>query len=93
MTDAAMEALSATTRTAYASEAKYSRLDAARGLDYAAASNMFTYGPSWLATTLLAAIAPSFPGHASWVEAYYPPGCEAGKAPLYEWLLTFRRGA
>ena len=36
------------------------------------------------------------PGHASWVDAYYPPGtkvAEMEKVPLYEWLLSHKRAA
>lgn len=33
-------------------------------------------------------------GHASWVEAYYPPGLRVGALPpLYEWLLSHARPA
>ena len=32
-------------------------------------------------------------GHASWVEAYYPPGLKASSLPpLYEWMLGHARG-
>ena len=43
-----------------------------------------------------AAGVPHMEGHASWVEAYYPPGTRVGGEsalpPLYAWLLEHRRG-
>ena len=56
--------------------AKYTRLENARGSDYA-----------WAAAGV-----PHMEGHASWVDAYYPAGLKVGALPpLYEWLLQHRR--
>ena len=54
---------------------KYTRIDSAPGADYA-----------WQAAGV-----PEMEGHASWVNAYYPPGSEPTEIPLYAWLLSFRR--
>ena len=77
LSDSSYAALQATTRTAYAGAPKYTRLEHARGSDY-----------SWAAAGV-----PPMEGHASWVEAYYPPGLKASSLPpLYEWMLGHARG-
>ena len=61
-----------------AGEAKYTRIQEARGSD-----------PAWAAAGV-----PHMEGHASWIDAYYPPGTKVNQmasAPLYQWLLTHRR--
>ena len=76
LSDDAIAALKGAARTEYAGAPKYTRVEAARGSDY-----------SWAAAGV-----PHMEGHASWVEAYYPPGTKVGALPpLYEWLLSHRR--
>ena len=76
LSDDSIAALKATERTSYAGEPKYSRIEQARGSDYA-----------WEAAGV-----PTMEGHASWVEAYYPAGTKVGSLPpLYEWMLQHRR--
>ena len=76
LSDDSIAALKATDRTAFAGVPKYTRLDNARGSDYA-----------WAAAGV-----PDMEGHASWVEAYYPMGLKIGALPpLYEWLLLHKR--
>ena len=80
LSDDSIAAISAVQRTAYAGEPKYSRLPRAKGADYA-----------WPAAGV-----PEMAGHASWVDAYYPPltkVAELQRVPLYEWLLSHRRVA
>jgi predicted peptidase len=76
LSDDAVAALKATERTQYAGDVKYTRIEHARGSDYA-----------WAAAGV-----PHMEGHASWVDAYYPPGTKVtALPPLYEWLLTHQR--
>lgn len=76
MSDESVAALNKAQRTAYAGAPKFTRIEEARGEDYA-----------WAAAGV-----PSMEGHASWVHAYYPPGMKLSESPpLYDWLLTFRR--
>ena len=77
LSDESIAALQATSRSAYAGAPKYTRIEQARGSDY-----------SWEAAGV-----PNMEGHASWVDAYYPPGTRVGgPVPLYEWLLEHSRG-
>ena len=54
---------------------KYTRLAEARAQDYA-----------WEAAGI-----PPMEGHASWVQAYYPPRSKIDEQPLYDWLLSHTR--